>query len=155
MIPRLAVATLAAILAVCLPAADAFYLGVWKIDKALVAPWADPVPKQDTAEMKSLVGKTLAVKPHEITGPRQLACKGPLYKVRDDPADMLFQGEFGEMQRRDKRADPAKLAAQVGFRGSSWKTVETGCGNELDLHFIDPTTAAFGLNDYVYILKKQ
>jgi len=55
---------------------------------------------------------------------------------------------------------PAKLAAQLGFRGSTsktqtWKTLETGCGNELDYHFLDPSTAAFGLNNYVYILKKQ
>jgi hypothetical protein len=68
---------------------------------------------------------------------------------------MLFQGEFGEMNRRDKSADPAKLAAKLGFKGTSWKTVETGCGNELDFHFIDPATTTFGLNNYVYTLKKQ
>jgi len=56
--------------------------------------------------------------------------------------------------RRDKSADPAKIAAKLGFRGSSWKTLETG-GGELDYHFLDPGTAAFGLNNYVYILKKQ
>jgi len=59
------------------------------------------------------------------------------------------------MQRRDSKLDPAKLAASVGFRGGPWKTVETGCGNELDLHAIDPATLAFGLNDYVYTLRKQ
>jgi len=51
-----------------------------------------------------------------------------------------------------------KLAAQAGFRGpkgTKWKTLETGCGNELDFHFIDPMTAAFGLNNVVYTLKKQ
>ena len=64
------------------------------------------------------------------------------------------------MHLRDKSADPAKIAATLGFRGSAsktptWKTVETGCANELDFHFLDPTTAAFGLNNYVYMLKKQ
>ena len=68
---------------------------------------------------------------------------------------MLFQGAFGEMHLRDKSVDPAKVSARVGFQGSSWKTLETGCGNEIDYHFLDPTTAAFGLNDYIYILKKQ
>ena len=73
---------------------------------------------------------------------------------------MLFQGAFGEMHLRDKSADPAKIAATLGFRGSAsktptWKTLETGCANELDFHFLDPTTAAFGLNNYVYMLKKQ
>jgi hypothetical protein len=105
--------------------------------------------------MKSLVGKTIIVKAGEIVGPRQIACKGPKYKVKDYPADMLFQGAFDEMRRKDKSVEPAKLAAQLGFKGTSWKTVETGCGNELDFHFIDPATTTFGLNNYVYTLKKQ
>ena len=105
--------------------------------------------------MKGLVGKVFSIMPKMITGPRQLACPRPKYEVKDYTADMLFQGEFAEMRGRDKSADPMKLAADVGFRGSSWKTLETGCGNEIDFHFIDPNTAAFGLNDYIYILKKQ
>lgn len=138
-----------------LSAADTFYVGTWKIDSAKVAPWADANRKPDPAEMKSLVGKTITIQPWGINGPRQLACKNPKYEVKDYPADMLFQGAFDEMRRRDKSADPAKLAAGLGFKGSSWKTVETGCGNELDFHFIDPSTFTFGLNDYVYYLKKQ
>ena len=84
-----------------------------------------------------------------------MACKDPKYQVKDYPADMLFQGAFGEMQSKDKAVDPAKVAATVGFKGRSWKTLETGCGNEVDFHFMDPSTAAFGLNNYIYILKKQ
>jgi hypothetical protein len=136
-------------------AADAFYLGTWKIASAAEAPWADAKHKDDAAEMKSLVGKTVIIKPTEISAPRQLACKGPKYEVKDYPADMLFQGAFEEMKRRDKSVDPAKLAAKLGFRGSSWKTLETGCGMEIDFHFIDPATTTFGLNNYVYTLKKQ
>jgi hypothetical protein len=136
-------------------AADPFYIGIWKIDSAVVAPWADPLHKDDASEMKSLVGKTVIFKPGEIAGPRQVACKAPKYKVKDYPADMLFQGAFDEMRRRDKSADPAKLAAKLGFRGSSWKTLETGCATELDFHFIDASTTTFGLNNYVYTLKKQ
>lgn len=136
-------------------AADTFYLGTWKIDSAVLAPWADAAHKDDAAEMKALVGKTVTFKPAEIAGPRQVACKGPKYRVKDYPADMLFQGAFGEMQRRDKSEDPTKLAAKLGFRGSSWKTLETGCATELDFHFIDPVTTTFGLNNYVYTLKRQ
>jgi hypothetical protein len=135
--------------------ADNFYLGTWKIDSAVPAPWADAAHKDDAAEMKTLVGKSVIFRVGEIAGPRQVACKGPKYRVKDYPADMLFQGEFGEMQRRDKSVDPAKLAAKLGFKGSSWKTLETGCATELDFHFIDPVTTTFGLNNYVYILKKQ
>jgi hypothetical protein len=138
-----------------LSGADAFYLGTWNIDSAVVGPWWTETQKPDPAEMKSLVGKTVVIKASKIAGPRQVACKGPRYKVKDYPADMLFQGAFDEMRRRDKSADPAKLAAKLGFQGKNWKTVETGCGNELDFHFIDATTATFGLNNYVYFLKKR
>jgi hypothetical protein len=153
----LAVTTLAAAgLSPRMMAADPFYLGTWKITSAVVAPWADPaVRKPDQVEMKSLVGKIVVFKPGEITGPRQVACKGPKYKAKDYPADMLFQGAFGEMKQRDKSVDPVKIAARLGFQGSSWKTVETGCETELDWHFIDPTTTTFGLNDWVYTLRKQ
>lgn len=139
----------------CAWAADTFYLGTWKIDSAVVGPWWTEKQKPDPAEIKSLVGKSFTIGPKGIVGPRQVACKGPKYQVKDYPADMLFQGAFGEMQSKDKAVNPAKVAATLGFKGSSWKTVETGCGNEVDFHFIDPSTAAFGLNNYVYILKKQ
>jgi hypothetical protein len=137
-------------------AADPFYIGSWKITSAVVAPWQEGGPyRDDLAEMKSLVGTTVVIQFKAIVGPHAVACKGPHYQVKDYPADMLFQGAFGEMHLRDKSADPAKIAAKLGFRGSSWKTLETGCGNELDYHFLDPGTAAFGLNNYVYTLKKQ
>jgi hypothetical protein len=149
-----------ALLAISASAAEPFYLGTWKITSAVVAPWQVDRPYgSDAAEMKSLVGKTVVIQPTGIVGPRQAACKSPNYQVKDYPADMLFQGAFGEMHARDKSADPVKIAAKLGFRGSAsgmtWKTLETGCGNELDYHFLDPGTAAFGLNNYVYTLKKQ
>jgi hypothetical protein len=137
-------------------AAEPFYIGTWKISTAAVAPWHDGPPYEaDRAEMKSLVNKTIVIQSKAILGPRPVACKGPNYQIKDYPADMLFQGAFGEMHRRDASADPAKIAAKLGFRGESWKTLETGCANELDYHFLDPATAAFGLNNYVYTLKKQ
>ncbi len=154
MVKTLAALVLAAVIP--MSAADAFYLGTYKIVSAAVAPWYDePSHKPSDAEMRSLVGKTVTITPKSIVGPRQVACKSVRYQVKDYPADMLFQGAFGEMHLRDKSVDPAKLAAKVGFHGTSWKTLETGCEIELDYHFIDPTTTTFGLNDYVYILKKQ
>ena len=136
--------------------AEPFYIGTWKITSATVAPWRDGPPyESDLVEMKTLVNKMVTIHPGAIAGPRPVACNGPHYRVKDSPADMLFQGEFGEMYRRDHSADPAKIAAKLGFQGSSWKTLETGCGNELDYHFLDPGMAAFGLNNFVYMLKKQ
>jgi hypothetical protein len=138
---------------VALPASadEPFYLGTWKLEAAVVAPWADEQP--DAAAMKALIGKTVALTPAAITGPKVFACKGPHYKVSDFSADMLFQGSFGEMHDADKSKDPLKLAAGLGFTGTSFKTLETGC--EIDWHFVDQATAKIGLDDYVYTLKKQ
>jgi len=144
-----------ALLALSLAASEPFYFGSWKIVSATKAPWLDAQQDSDLAEVRALTGKTIVITANGITGPRQLACRGPRYLVKDYPADMLFQGAFGEMHARDKSADPAKIAATLGFHGSSWKTLETGCANELDFHFIDPLTTTFGLNNHVYLLKKQ
>jgi len=108
-------------------AADLFYVGKWKIVSAVVAPWwEDRTHKPDDAEMRSLVGKTITITSKAIQGPQILACTGTRYQVKDYPADFLFQGAFGEMHRLDKSVDPIKVAATVGFHGSSWKTLETG-----------------------------
>jgi len=136
-------------------AADAFYIGRWKIDSAVVAPWWAEAQKPDNAEMKQLVGKTIVITAKAIQGPRQHACPNPRYVVKDYPADMLFQGGFGEMREKDKSVDPVKVAAKLGFHGSNWKTLETGCGNEIDYHFLDSNRAAFGLNNYIYYLTRQ
>ncbi len=137
-------------------AADPFYLGAWKITSATVAPWqAGPPYQSDLTEMKSLINRIVLIQRQAIVGPRPVACKGPNYQVKNYPAEMLFQGAFGEMHRRARSADPAQVAARLGFCGVSWKTLETGCGNELDYHFLDPATAAFGLNNYVYMMRKQ
>jgi hypothetical protein len=149
-----ALGTVAA-LAAALPAyaEEPFYLGVWKISSAVVAPWADPQQPSDAAEIKALIGKVITIKSKAITGPNVFACKGPHYKMSDFSADMLFQGELGEIHDADKSKDPLALAHALGFSGGSFKTLETGC--EFDWHFVDQTTAEIGLNNSVYILKKQ
>src|SRR5579864_3483710 len=103
----LGLATLA--FGLCAWAADAFYVGTWKIDSAVVGPWWTEKQKPDQAEMKSLVGKSFTIGPKNILRARQVACKDPKYQVKDYPADMLFQGAFGEMQSKDKSVDPAKV----------------------------------------------
>jgi hypothetical protein len=134
-------------------AADSFYVGTWKLAGAVVAPWADPKQKPDNAEPSRLIGSTIVFKAREIAGPPPFACKTPHYKEIDYTPDMIFQGAFEQMQSTNKSVDPAKLAASLGFAGSSIKTLETGC--EIDFHFVDAATAEIGLNDHVYTLKKQ
>ena len=146
-----ALTTFAALAAAPSHAADPFYLGDWKIDSAVEAPWAKS--KISASEKDRLVGKTVTLKAKEIAAPQPIACKGAVYKVTDYSADMLFQGAFEEMHDTNKSADPQKLAESLGFTGKSFQTVETGC--EIDWHFVNPTTAKIGLNDFVYTLKKQ
>jgi hypothetical protein len=145
-----------ALLTIQVIAADPFYIGKWKIVSAVVAPWwEDPTRKPDAAGIRAFVGKTITISVKAIEGPGIFACKKTQYKISDYPADFLFQGAFGEMQIRNKTVDPAAIAASLGFRGSSWKTLETGCEAEIDYHFLDPATAAIGLDNYVYTLRKQ
>ena len=134
-------------------AADASYIGTWKLTGAVVAPWADPKQKPDSAEMTRLLNKKVVFQAKQIAGPPPLACRAPHYKESDVTADMLFQGAFEEMQSKDKSIDPDKLAASLGFAGKTIRTLETGC--EIDFHFVDAATAEIGLNEYVYTLKKQ
>ena len=134
-------------------AADASYIGTWKLTGAVVAPWADPKQKPDSAEMARLLNKAVVFQARQIAGPPPLACRAPHYRESDVTADMLFQGAFEEMQSKNKSIDPNKLAASLGFAGKTIRTLETGC--EIDFHFVDAATAEIGLNDYVYTLKKQ
>jgi hypothetical protein len=143
------------VIAIAALAADPFYLGTWKIDSAVVGPWWNSPGKPDPSESKTLVGKTLTITPTAILGPGILGCKGPKYKVVTIPPEGLFQGAFEEMKRADKSVDVAKLAATLGFTGKTSKSLQTGCANELDFHFVDANTAEFALNEFVYTLKKQ
>jgi len=138
-----------------MPGAEPFYLGTWKITSAVAGPWWTEKGTPDAQEKNFLLGKIVVFKPGEITGPRQVACKGPNYKVVTVPAEGLYQGAFDEMKQHDKTVDPLKLANRLGFRNNEIKTVQTGCATELDWHFVDDTTTTFGLNNYVYFLKKQ
>jgi hypothetical protein len=135
-------------------AADTFCVGTWKISATVMAPWADPKQKPGTSEQARLTGKSVELAAKRISRPNPFPCAAPHYKVSDFTADMIFQGAFGEMQSNNKRVDPNKIAASLGFtKPGSIKTLETGC--EIDFHFVDEATAEIGLDNVVYTLKKQ
>jgi hypothetical protein len=129
------------------------YLGSWKIASAVVAPWADKANLAvNTAEKTRLIGRTVSLAPNSITGPQPFPCKGPHYKLRQFTADMLFEGQLGELQDANPKLSAAALAAKLGFTGKTVTVLDTGC--EIDWHFVDAKTVEVGLNDYVYTLKK-
>jgi hypothetical protein len=57
-------------------AADPSYVGSWTFTSAVVAPWADPQRKPDSAEQARLMGKTVLIRAKEISGPRPLIPDG-------------------------------------------------------------------------------
>jgi hypothetical protein len=132
-----------------LSAADPFYFGTWKVASAAVAPWWQEKGPPDAKESKTLVGKTFQIGSKAITGPRQVACKNPQFEVKLTPADFLFEGMLENIR------DQPKALASMGFTGKQWRTVITGCANELEFHFMNDVTAAIGLNNYIYTLRKQ
>jgi hypothetical protein len=136
--------------------ADDFYLGAWKITAAQVAPWVKPGESVDDAESKMLVGKTITLSKDAVAGPGDFPCAKPKYEVIEGGPDMLFQGTFGQMHDDNPAVDPQKLADDAGFKGKAFKTVITGCEYEVDFSWgADPDTAMFGLNNYLYTLKRQ
>lgn len=138
-------------------AEEAFYLGAFKIASAVVAPWVEPGETPSDAEAKSLVGKTITLAAHAVDGPGSFPCKNPQYEILEGGADILFQGTFGEMSVKDSKIDPQALADRIGLPGKSYRTVVTGCEFEVDFSFPagNDNLAAFGLNDYVYLLERQ
>jgi len=134
-------------------AAGAFYVGTWTFIGEQRAPWADRQHPLDPAEPARLHGKTIVITAQAISGPPPYICRNPHFRIHDYAADMLFEGAFGDMHDRDHSADPAKIAAALGFHGATFKTLESGC--DFDIHFLDGNTAKVGLNDFVYTLKRR
>lgn len=128
------------------------YQGVWKIESAKTAPWWNG----PSLPASSLIGKRITFGTKSIAGPHPLGCPAARYAFVDSPAEGLFQGAFDEMKRRNpKGPTPAELAATAGLRGTSakWRTLQTGC--DIDFHFISERTAAFALDNYIYVIRKH
>ena len=71
------------------------------------------------------------------------------------PANMLFQGAFEEMQRKDKSVDPLKLANKLGFRGTKWKTLSNRLRQRIGLSLHGRNSRRVRADNYIYTLKKQ
>lgn len=121
------------------------YLGVWEIAESKPAPWIRSEAELFPEERAELVGKRIVFSNNGIVAPAPMGCRRPHYRLRRDPADMLFQGVL---------TDPARQAAALGFVGTRFVTLETGCEGLLDYHFLDDNTAMFALNNAIYLVRK-
>jgi hypothetical protein len=145
---RFRFAALAGIITIALSSgvhAQEAFGGPWLIIKAEPAPWAEKGVASD-AEAKRLLHQPVSILPDRIDGPKPLLCRKLKYKVTDYSPDMLFQGGLTASD---------KQAAALGFKGSSIKTLATGCEGEIDFHMVDEMTVLFGLNDRVYTMTRR
>lgn len=129
------------------------FAGRWVISGAVIAPWAVPGRLNDRTEERRLIGRSVVFAPRAVTGPEPLGCRGPVYKVRADPPDMIFEGELAEPDDAGRPRDAPVLARALGMRTPTVPTLETGC-SEISFHRFEPDTLVFGLNDRVYRLTR-
>ena len=127
--------------------------GRWVITKAAIAPWSDPQQAGGPQEERRLVGKSVTFSARSISGPSPLGCKHPVYTVRDDPPDMLFEGGLGGPDRAGKPRNAVALARALGMTTNTVRTVEIGC-SEISLHRFAPDTLVFGLNNRIYSMRR-
>ena len=133
---------------------EPFHLGTWRIQSARVAPWWQQSDTPDAGEARAWIGQTVVFAPRSIKGPGLLACRGPVYNVKNVPVEGLFQGMFSEMAARGQASTAVGAAASAGFQGREWTTLTTGCDNEMDYHFYTKREGAFALDNYIYRLEK-
>ncbi len=126
--------------------------GVWVIESAVAAPWADPAQPIASDEPKRLIGKTVTFGRKAVEAPAPIGCAKPVYATRHDGADMLFQGALAEPDKDGKPRDAAALAQRLGMTTATVVTYEIGC-SEFEFHALAPGALSFGLNDRIYTMR--
>lgn len=126
--------------------------GVWIIESAVVAPWADPAQPIASDEPKRLIGKTVTFSRKAVEAPAPIGCAKPVYATRRDGPDMLFQGALAEPDKDGKPCDATTLARRLGMTTATVVTYEIGC-SEFEFHALTPGALVFGLNDRVYTMR--
>ena len=127
-------------------------MGAWVIESAVAAPWADPAQPIAPDEPKRLIGRTVTFGAKAVDAPAPIGCAKPVYAVRRDGPDMLFQGALAEPGKDGKPRDAAMLARRLGMTTKTVVTYEIGC-SEFEFHALAPGALVFGLNDRVYTMR--
>jgi hypothetical protein len=128
--------------------------GVWTIESAATAPWADGADTASADEPKRLIGKTVTFGLKAVQAPSPIGCVKPHYVTRQDGPDMLFQGALAEPDKNGKPRDAAALARELGMTSAKVTTYEIGC-SEFEFHALTPGKLVFGLNDRVYTMRQM
>lgn len=145
MIRTVAVALIVGASASASAAEPSAFLGAWLIASSQPAPWVAPGRQLGQSDVHGLVGKRVVFAADRIDAQPPLACAGPRYEIRSYPPDGLFQGNL---------TDPARQAVALGYRLPEIRTLETGCPDIIDYHFIDADTAMFALDNRLYRMER-
>ena len=147
-------AALAALAAAVLQtaAADVSIIGKWRIDEAVVAPWAPPDEQAAlAAEGKRMLKTEVTFGPGSVTSKfKPFNCKSKvLYEANSIEADALFQGNLPE-------PNPTAAAARLGFAKGDIPGVDVRCLKaQHTFHFLDPNTALISINRVIYTFRRQ
>ena len=133
--------------------AQARFAGQWDVVAGQPAPWAkDPTDATDRAEARRFIGQRLAIGAKTFKAPRPLGCARPTYEFRNAQADTLFEGALN-YDGRDKPADPVAAARALGVAQKTVVGMTASC-SEVEFFLVAPDTALFGLNNWVFTLKR-
>jgi hypothetical protein len=133
-------------------AADRWFAGTWRIEKALTAPWAHEGNPPDPEGPARLVGRSVTFAPEAVRGPAPLGCSKAVYATRQDGPEVLFQGMLDETARR-RGGSAAAVAGGLGMTSPTVPTLDPGC-SPIEYHLIEPGTLAFGLDNVVYLMRR-
>jgi hypothetical protein len=159
MFVRLSVCALICLAALPASASDLkdFY-GKWKITEFKTAPWEDPTDPMKWGGEKDYVGKTVAISKGRIKGPDMMGCGKTDLSTETLPFAGLFEGGLAtdpkDKAGKSDEVRAKKLATELGFVGEPVTTLDQGC-SEITFLMADHKTLMFGLNDRIFVMKRQ
>ena len=145
------------------------YLGTWTVVSVEPGVWTNGYYEADKlAETRKLVDAPVTFGPHSVDGPPPLACPRAQYHLDGATAHDLFDEKlvqvYSSQTPSPEESDPSGeyfapevLAARMGFRGFSWKSLTTGCAMDGtgQIYFSSADSAAFRIGDFVVTMKRK
>ncbi len=119
------------------------WLGAWRIERGVVAPWAPMA----TPISRDFLGKSVTFADSSMKGPGPLDCKGAAYEPTSVPAEGLFQsGIVGPAEEAAARLGLVSLPVA----GMSL-TCDTGV---FEFHAADADTMLFALSNVIWTISR-
>lgn len=122
------------------------FAGSWDVVDVVPAPWVDPNAAEKPYLNEEIAQGRITFMADSVQGPGFLNCDKAQYEVTKVPPEYLFQGGL---------TDPARQAADLGFKGGEILQLSMGCiaGDadiSMDFDMIDQDMAVFALDNMIY-----